>query len=399
MKIKLGVIFGGVSVEHEISIISAVQAMNAVDKEKYDIVPIYIAKDRTWYTGKMLMDIDIYKDFEDLKKFATKVTMYKKDNSFYLQSMGLFKRIVEEVDVVFPIVHGANVEDGTIAGYLETIGVPYVGSRVLGAALGQDKVVMKQVFAACDLPIVPYTWFFDNEYLNDADKITKEIKKLGYPVIVKPATLGSSVGITVVKDEEALDDAIMDAITYDTKIVVEKMVDNLVEVNCSVLGDYEYQQTSVLEEVMSSDEFLTYKEKYLGGGKKTGASKGMASTSRVVPARISDKLTEEVKEIAKGAFKALNLSGICRIDFLIDKKENKVYINEPNTIPGSLAFYLWEPSGKKYSVLLDEAITLAIKDYKNRSKKANSFDTNVLSNFSGAKGVKGLKGMKGGKLN
>ena len=399
MKIKLGVIFGGVSVEHEISIISAVQAMNAVDKEKYDIVPIYIAKDRTWYTGKMLMDIDIYKDFEDLKKFATKVTMYKKDNSFYLQSMGLFKRIVEEVDVVFPIVHGANVEDGTIAGYLETIGVPYVGSRVLGAALGQDKVVMKQVFAACDLPIVTYTWFFDNEYLNDADKITKEIKKLGYPVIVKPATLGSSVGITVVKDEEALDDAIMDAITYDTKIVVEKMVDNLVEVNCSVLGDYEYQQTSVLEEVMSSDEFLTYKEKYLGGGKKTGASKGMASTSRVVPARISDKLTEEVKEIAKGAFKALNLSGICRIDFLIDKKENKVYINEPNTIPGSLAFYLWEPSGKKYSVLLDEAITLAIKDYKNRSKKTNSFDTNVLSNFSGAKGIKGLKGMKGGKLN
>lgn len=399
MKIKLGVIFGGVSVEHEISIISAVQAMNAVDKEKYDIVPIYIAKDRTWYTGKMLMDIDVYKDFEDLKKFATKVTMYKKDNSFYLQSMGLFKRIVEEVDVVFPIVHGANVEDGTIAGYLETIGVPYVGSRVLGAALGQDKVVMKQVFAACDLPIVPYTWFFDNEYLNDADKITKEIKKLGYPVIVKPATLGSSVGITVVKDEEALDDAIIDAITYDTKIVVEKMVDNLVEVNCSVLGDYEYQQTSVLEEVMSSDEFLTYKEKYLGGGKKTGASKGMASTSRVVPARISDKLTEEVKEIAKGAFKALNLSGICRIDFLIDKKENKVYINEPNTIPGSLAFYLWEPSGKKYSVLLDEAITLAIKDYKNRSKKTNSFDTNVLSNFSGAKGVKGLKGMKGGKLN
>ena len=390
MKIKLGVIFGGVSVEHEISIISAVQAMNAVDKEKYDIVPIYIAKDRTWYTGKMLMDIDVYKDFEDLKKFATKVTMYKKDNSFYLQSMGLFKRIVEEVDVVFPIVHGANVEDGTIAGYLETIGVPYVGSRVLGAALGQDKVVMKQVFAACDLPIVPYTWFFDNEYLNDADKITKEIKKLGYPVIVKPATLGSSVGITVVKDEEALDDAIMDAITYDTKIVVEKMVDNLVEVNCSVLGDYEYQQTSVLEEVMSSDEFLTYKEKYLGGGKKTGASKGMASTSRVVPARISDKLTEEVKEIAKGAFKALNLSGICRIDFLIDKKENKVYINEPNTIPGSLAFYLWEPSGKKYSVLLDEAITLAIKDYKNRSRKIYSFESNILSNY----GIKGSKGLK-----
>lgn len=398
MKTKLGVIFGGVSVEHEISIISAVQAMNAINEEKYEIIPIYITKDRTWYTGKMLMDIDIYKDFNDLKRFATKVTMYKKDNGFYLQSMGFFKRTVAELDVVFPIVHGANVEDGTLAGYLDTVGIPYVGSRVLGSALGQDKVVMKQVFESCDLPIVPYTWFYDNEYLSETEAITKKIKNLGFPVIVKPATLGSSVGITVVKDIKNLDDAIIDAITYDNKIVVEKMVDNLVEVNCSVLGDYEYQQTSVLEEVMSADEFLTYKDKYLGNGKKTGASKGMASTSRIVPARLSKEMTDEVQNISKEAFKVLNLGGICRIDFLIDKKENKVYINEPNTIPGSLAFYLWEPSGKKYSELLDEAITIAIKDYKNRSKKTYSFDTNVLANFGGVKGSTGMKGVKGGKL-
>lgn len=399
MKTKLGVIFGGVSVEHEISIISAVQAMNAIDETKYEVIPIYITKDRVWYTGKMLMDIDVYKDFNDLKKYATKVTMYKKDGNFYLQSMGFFKRIVAEIDVVFPIVHGANVEDGTLAGYLDTVGVPYVGSRVLGSALGQDKVVMKQVFESCGLPIVPYTWFFDSEYLNETDEITKKIKKMGLPVIVKPATLGSSVGITVVKEMDKLDDAIMDAITYDNKIVVEKMVDNLVEVNCSVLGDYEYQQTSVLEEVMSADEFLTYKDKYLGDGKKTGASKGMASTSRVVPARLTKEMTEEVQKISKEAFKVLNLGGICRIDFLIDKKAKKVYINEPNTIPGSLAFYLWEPSGKPYSELLDEAITIAIKDYKDRSKKTFSFETNVLANFGGTKGSKGLKGAKGGKLN
>jgi D-alanine-D-alanine ligase len=192
----------------------------------------------------------------------------------------------------------------------------------------------------------------------------------------------------------SLDDAIMDAITYDNKIVVEKMVDNLVEVNCSVLGDYEYQQTSVLEEVMSSADFLTYKDKYIGDSKKTGASKGMASTSRIVPARLSKEMTDEVQRISKEAFKVLNLGGICRIDFLIDKKEDKIYINEPNTIPGSLAFYLWEPSGKKYSELLDEAITIAIKDYKNRSKKTYSFDTNVLANFGGLKGAKGLKGGK-----
>ncbi|MBQ2408012.1 MAG: D-alanine--D-alanine ligase [Bacilli bacterium] len=395
MKIKLGVLYGGVSVEHEISIISAVQAMQHINEDKYEIIPIYITKDREWYTGKMLTDIEVYKDFNNLKKYATKVTLYNKDGSFYLQSMGFFKRLVTEIDVVFPIVHGANVEDGTIAGYLDTVGVPYVGSRVLGSALGQDKVVMKQVFEACNLPIVPYTWFYDCEYMNDAEKIQKEIIKMGLPVIVKPASLGSSVGINVVRNKEELDDAIMDAITYDNKICVEKMVKNLVEVNCSVLGNYEYQQASVLEEVMGTEEFLTFNDKYLSGGKKHGASKGMASTSRIVPARLSKEMTEEVRNTAKAAFRALSLSGICRIDFLIDKKENKIYVNEPNTCPGSLSFYLWEPSGKPYPELLDDAVQLAIRDYKNRNKKVYSFDSNVLSNFNGLKGAKGLKGLKG----
>ncbi|MDD2392416.1 MAG: ATP-grasp domain-containing protein, partial [Bacilli bacterium] len=289
MKIKVGVLFGGVSVEHEVSIISAVQAMQNMDKNKYEIVPIYMAKDRTWYTGKMLLEIDIYKDFEDLKRYATKVVLVNKEGRFCLQSTGLFKRIVEEIDIAFPIVHGAGVEDGTIQGYLATIGVPVVGSSVLGSALGQDKVIMKQIFESVGIPIVPYLWFFDDEYLNNAEEITKQVKKLGYPVIVKPASLGSSVGITVIKKEEDLEVGIMDAITYDSKIVVEKMVDNLVEVNCSVLGDYKFQQTSVLEEVMSTEEFLTYNDKYLSGtkGKKGSPSKGMASTDRIIPARLS----------------------------------------------------------------------------------------------------------------
>ncbi|MGE5456545.1 MAG: D-alanine--D-alanine ligase family protein [Ignavibacteriales bacterium] len=391
MKIKVGVLFGGVSVEHEVSIISAVQAMASMDEEKYEIIPIYMAKDRTWYTGKMLMDIDIYKDFNDLKRYATKVIMCKKEGGFYLQSLGFFKKNVCELDVAFPIVHGNNVEDGTIQGYLDTIGIPYVGSRVLGSALGQDKVIMKQVFETEGLPIVPYVWFYDNEYLTNEDEIEKKIKKIGYPVIVKPASLGSSVGISVVKKEEDLDDAIVEAMTYDTKIVVEKMVENLVEVNCSVLGNYEYQQTSAIEEVMSTEEFLTYKDKYIGGN-KGGKSKGMASTNRVIPARIDDKLSEEVRELSKKVFKVLNLGGICRIDYLIDKKREKIYVNEPNTIPGSLSFYLWEPAGKAYKELLDEAISLAIKEYKNRSKKTYSFDTNILSNFNGLKGGKRLKG-------
>ncbi|MDD4733374.1 MAG: D-alanine--D-alanine ligase [Bacilli bacterium] len=393
MKIKVGVLFGGVSVEHEVSIISAVQAMQNMDKNKYEIVPIYMAKDRTWYTGKMLLEIDIYKDFEDLKRYATKVVLVNKEGRFCLQSTGLFKRIVEEIDIAFPIVHGAGVEDGTIQGYLATIGVPVVGSSVLGSALGQDKVIMKQIFESVGIPIVPYLWFFDDEYLNNAEEITKQVKKLGYPVIVKPASLGSSVGITVIKKEEDLEVGIMDAITYDSKIVVEKMVDNLVEVNCSVLGDYKFQQTSVLEEVMSTEEFLTYNDKYLSGtkGKKGSPSKGMASTDRIIPARLSTEMREEIEELSKKVFKTLNLSGICRIDYLIDKKKEKIYVNEPNTIPGSLSFYLWQPIDKQYNELLDEAINIAIRDYKSKSKKVYSFDTNILSGYNGLKGTKGIK--------
>lgn len=394
MRIKVGVIFGGETVEHEISIITAVQAMEHMNTESYEIIPIYISKDRIWYTGDMLKNIEVYKDFEALKRYAKQVVLTKTKDGFFLQkTTGMFRKNVTDIDVAFPIVHGNNAEDGTLQGYLDSVGIPYVGSRVLGSALGQDKVVMKQIFKDSGLPIVDYVWFYDNEYTEDNKMVFDKVKKLGYPVIVKPATLGSSVGITFVKDEEKLADAIDEAINYDTKIIVEKAVQNLVEVNCSVFGNYMSQETSVIEEVTSDEEFLTYADKYIGGskGKLDGPSKGMASASRIIPARISDSMKEKVEEISKKAFKALNLSGVCRIDYLIDKESQKLYINEPNTIPGSLSFYLWEPAGKKYQDLLDDMITLAIKDYKNRSKKIYSFDTNVLSNF----GVKGMKGSKG----
>lgn len=395
MKIKVGVIFGGETVEHEVSIISALQAIENMNKDKYDIVPIYIAKDKTWYTGHMLFDIDVYKDFNDLKKYATPCTLISKEDKFYLQkTKGIFRKNLTELDIAFPIVHGNNVEDGTIHGYLKTVGIPFVGSGVLGSALGQDKVVMKQVFSAMGLPIVDYVWFYDTEYAESSEELLKSICQLGFPVIVKPATLGSSVGITFVHEEKQLRKAIEMAIQYDQKIIVEKAVSNLVEVNCSVLGNYSYQQTSEIEEVLSTEEFLTYQDKYIGGGKGKGsASKGMASASRVIPARIEKTTEKEVRDLAMAAFRALNLSGVCRVDFLIDKETKKVYLNEPNTIPGSLSFYLWEPAGKKYSELLDELITIAIKDYKEKRKKIYSFNTNILSGYvMGAKGIKGSKG-------
>ena len=393
MKIKVGVIFGGETVEHEISIISAIQAINKMDTNKYDIIPIYIAKDKTWYTGKMLSEMDIYKDMGLLKRYAKEVTLCKKNGGYFLvNTHGIFRRDISEIDIAFPIVHGVNVEDGTLQGYLDTVGIPYVGSRVIGAALGQDKVIMKQVFESAGIPIVPYTWFFDSDYYNNREEVLKNIKKLGFPVIVKPANLGSSIGIDIAKSENELLKVIEEAIKYDTKIVVEKVIENMVEVNCSVLGNYENQHVGVLEEVMGSDEILSYQDKYLNGGKTKG-SKGIASTSRIIPARISDKMAEEIEQTSKKVFRTLNLGGVCRIDYLINKKENKFYVNEPNTIPGSLSFYLWEPIGKSYTELLDEMISTAIKDYKNRCSKTYSFDTNILSNFNGVKGMKGkLKG-------
>ena len=396
MKIKVGVIFGGETVEHEVSIITAVQAMEHMNQDKYEIIPIYISKDRIWYTGTMLREIDVYKDFNELKRYAKQVVLTKIDDKFYLQkTKGIFRKNVTDIDIAFPIVHGNNVEDGSLQGYLESVGIPYVGSKVLGSALGQDKVVMKQVFKDMHLPIVDYTWFFDSEYADDTEKIFDNVKKLGYPVVVKPATLGSSVGITFVKKESELANAIEEAMKYDVKVVVEKAVENLVEVNCSVFGNYSHQETSVIEEVISDEDILTYQDKYAGGskGKLKGGSKGMASASRIIPARIDKKLEEDIKDTSKQVFKSLNLSGVCRIDYLIDKKTKKYYVNEPNTIPGSLAFYLWEPAGKKYEELLDDMITISIKDYKNRSRKIYSFESNILSNI-GIKGLKGLKGIK-----
>ena len=390
--IKVGIIFGGESVEHEVSIISAIQAMNKMDSEKYEIVPIYITKDGEWFTGDFLKEIETFHDMSLIKKYAKNVVLYRKNGSYVLQSKGFFKKVVKEIDIAFPIVHGTNVEDGVLQGYLKTIGIPFVGCDVCAAALGQDKIFQKQIWGSEGLPIPQYTWFYDSDYEENPDQVIKKVEKIKYPVIVKPATLGSSVGINVAHNKEELVKAIEDAIIYDNKILVEEVINNLVEVNISVVGNHDSQDTSVIEQVLTGNDLLTYEDKYIGG-KKSGVSKGMYSATRKIPADIGEKLTNEVKDIAVKAFKALNLSGDVRIDFLIDSKKKNVYINEVNTIPGSLAFYLWEPIGKSYTELLDEMINIAVKDYKKRINKTHSFDSNILSGFTG--GLKGSKGVKG----
>lgn len=389
MKIKLGVIFGGKSVEHEISIISAVQAMEYMDTDKYEIIPIYITKDKQWYTGGMLTDIESYRDFSLIKKYAKKVNLINKNGRFVLQSTGFFKREINEIDLAFPIVHGYGMEDGSIQGYLELVGVPYVGSNIFASSVGQDKVFMKQLFEANHIPVCKYTYFFDNDYLKNKEEIIQKISALKYPVILKPARLGSSVGIKKVDREEDLPSAIEEVLGYDNKILVEEMILDLTECNCAVLGNYTKSQTSVIEEVLKEDEILSYKDKYIGGSKGS-STKGMTSARRIMPARITDAQKEEISSLSLQAFRVLNNSGVVRFDFLLDKKNSKIYLNEANTCPGSLSYYLWDGKNISYPELLEEMITIAIKEFKNKSKKITSFETNILQN----QGIKGLKGMK-----
>lgn len=402
MRIKVGVIFGGESVEHEVSIISAIQAMNKIDEEKYEIVPIYITKDREWYTGEMLRDIEVYQDLNLIKTYAKNVVLYYRDGSYVLQKKkGLLKGVVKEIDIAFPIVHGTNVEDGILQGYLQTIGIPYVGPDVYAAVAGQDKAIMKDIWKSIGLQMTEYTWFYDVDYRNDKESVMKNIKKLKFPVIIKPATTGSSVGISVCHDEKTTEMGIEEAMQYDSKIIVEEVVENLKEVNIAVMGNYEHQKVSAIEEVLSTNSFLTYTDKYIGGGKtkakngvkfSKGKSKGMASTNRKLPADLSDKMKKEVETVAKEAFKALGSAGNSRIDFLIDTKTNKVYINEINSIPGSLAFYLWEANDITFTNVLDEMIQIGVKDYKKRNSKTHSFESNILAGFASNSGAKGAKG-------
>ena len=247
-----------------------------------------------------------------------------------------------------------------------------------------------------------YVWFYDYEYKENCDDVMKKVKSLKFPVIIKPATTGSSVGITMCETEEKLTESIDEAIQYDNKIIVEEAIENLKEVNIAVMGNYEFQKTSEIEEVLSKNKFLTYSDKYIGGGKgklkgfkcasvKT-SSKGMAAANRKLPAEIEKNTKAEIEDIAVKAFKAIGTSGNARIDFLIDQKTNKVYINEINSIPGSLAFYLWDAKHINFSQVLDEMIEIGIKDYKKRMSKTHSFESNILQGFTANGGLKGAKG-------
>ena len=396
MKVKLGVLFGGKSVEHEVSIISALQAAASINREKYDVVPIYMTKKNEFYIGEEIGKIESYRDgIPQLLKKSQQVLMIPANGQvellhYPLKKLG--KSLIETIDVLFPIVHGTNVEDGALQGYLKTLGVPFVGCDVLASALGMDKYMMKCVWKAAGLPVLDCLRVGYKAYMEAPEAFLDKVEKeIGYPVIVKPIDLGSSVGIRKALDRAELSDAMDYAFQFAHKVLVERAVEHLKEINCSVLGDFDEAQASECEEPVSSDRILTYEEKYLKkGGSKGEGSDGMASLSRIIPANISEEERAFVRETAVKAFQALDCCGVSRIDFMMDSATREIWINEINTIPGSLAFYLWEPMGVKYTELLDRMIDLALKRDRDQAEISYAFDTNILAgvSFGGAKGSK-----------
>ncbi len=389
MKINLGVIFGGRSVEHEVSVLTALQAIAAADREKYDIVPIYITKDQKFYTGEKLLEVSNYKDLDALLKNSVRVMPVPAEGKMELirwPVKGFGAKTAASVDVVLTATHGTHVEDGTLQGFLEYMGVPYTGCNVFASASGMDKWIMKSLFKEAGLPVAKgirvEKWDY---YASSSEKIALCEKELGYPIIVKPVNLGSSVGITLAADETELREGIENAFELASVIICEKAVSPLREINCAVLGDAENARASQCEEPVTHDKLLTYADKYQGGSKagakgakgaKGGGSKGMSGLSRIFPAPITAEQESRVKELAVKAFKALGASGVARVDFLLNAETGELFVNEINTIPGSLSFYLWEPMS--FTQLIDELVSLALK--RNREDKSihYSFNSNLL---------------------
>lgn len=392
MKIRVGVFFGGKSVEHEVSVISGLQAYNAFDRDKYDPIAIYITKDNELYTGEAVSDIANYKNIPELLKKSTRVFFMCEQDKVELIQYPVKKfgnSVVAQIDVAFPVVHGANVEDGCLQGFLRHYNIPFAGCDVMASAVTMDKYVMKTVLKDNDIPVLDCVTLNVREYQSDETAAMNKVEnRIAYPVIVKPVNLGSSVGIKVAKDKEQLREALEYAFTFGAKVLVERAIMNLREINCAVLGDYEEAEASECEEPISNDEILSYEDKYVAGSKS--GSEGMRTAKRELPANLTPERREEIRQMAVKTFQVLNCSGVSRIDFMIDQDTDKVYVNEINPIPGSLAFYLWEALGKPYAELLDDMVKLALKRQREEKSMMTSFDSNILqsANLSGAKGVK-----------
>ncbi len=388
-KLKVAIVFGSRSVEHEVSIVTAMQVFENINRDKYDIIPVYIDKKGRWLVDEKLGKIESFSakggPASGWKNSSIKAQEYffeASPSSKALSPKSAFKFFKSiKADIYFPVIHGTYGEDGTIQGIFEMADVPYIGSGVTGSAVGMDKIIQKSAFKDNNIPVVKYVWFLKNEWQNDKIRIIKHIEEtLGYPVFVKPANLGSSIAINKAAGLKELESAIEIASSFDRRIIVEEGKEGIIEINCSVMGNDELI-ASVCEQPIKGEQMLSYEDKYL----KDGKIKGMAGLSRFVPAPISEELTKKIQETAKKAFWAIDAAGIARVDFMVRLDTEDFWITEINTLPGSLSFYLWEKSGVSFSELLDRLINLGFECHKKRQELTFSYDSNLISKVGGAK--------------
>lgn len=382
MKLSIGVIFGGRSLEHDLSVLTAIQAMDNIDKERYEVVPIYITKDLTFYSGGMLRYIDSYKDFRLIDRYATKVNLINKNGKFILQTTGLIKRVYKEIHLAFPMVHGKYTEDGSIIGYLETLGIPVVGSDIYSSSICQDKVFTKEILNANDIPVVDYVYFSDSDYKLDKEDIFKKIEKLSYPLIIKPARLGSGIGIEIVNRKEELESSIEKAMKNDERVLVEEYIEDRREFNMSVLLSKGKLIGSVIEEIIK-DEPCNYYDKYRKDNEDD-------TFKRIFPADISKTLTEEIEKTSKKTYKVLSLSGVARVDYVYDNKKKKLYVNEVNTIPNFFSHHLFDDKNIDYRELLGIMIKEAIDKIHKENDMVKDIEDNLFNKVT-SKDIKGMK--------
>jgi D-alanine-D-alanine ligase len=391
-KKKVAVLFGGRSPEHEVSIITGIQIMNALNKDKYDVLPVYISKDGKWICGDgTFLDPITFRDLDTAVK-NKKIVVMSSDPGLKglieepsgIGLAGSFKS--KTIDIVFPAFHGRYGEDGSVQGLLEMSNIPYVGCDVQTSAIGMDKVVSKKVAKSIGIPVLNDCRLNKSAWESDKSEFLNKIKNsLKFPVFVKPARLGSSIGINKAKNVKELEDAVEVAFFYDTKVMVEESLENAREVNISILGNDPYE-VSVCEMPVPSGEVLSFEDKYTS---KKGVSKGMATSQRLIPAPVKDSTRRKIEEYARKFFSEIGGQGIARVDFLISRDEKQIYLNEINTLPGSVAYYLWKENGINFTELTDKLIDLGFERFEEKNKLITTFKSNILSGFSGTKEIKG----------
>ncbi len=399
-KMNIAVFFGSRSCEHDVSIVSALQCIEATKAAGFEVTPVYISRDGLWYTGAPLENIETFREFNPMTKGITRVTLDVTANAGDLwawppQRAGLFAKVPAplcHIDCVIPVFHGWHGEDGTIQGLLEMANIPYASSGVLGSAIGMDKIAMKQILRGAGFPVLDFVWFTREQLKNDRKAVIERVEKeIKYPAFIKPAALGSSIGVSRAKNRDELERALDVAASYDRRILVEVGVVHPVEINCAALGYGEDVRASVCEMPVpsSNDTFLDFWQKYLRNANTKGEdSRGMKSLSRVVPAPIGDELTKRIQTMTCDIFKLLDCCGTVRVDFILDQND-MLFVNEPNTIPGSLAFYLWKACGLDFPKLIEKMVEDALRAHADKNSSVFAYDSSILKKV--AAGTKGSK--------